>query len=546
MKRIASLPVLLLGVAAVSFAAPPRLIVVIGLDQFRPDYLVRFRDGFGEGGFRRLLDGGANFTAAAFTHANNVTGPGHAAMLSGSYGWTNGIVSNSWFDRASGKSIYCVEDPAARPVGGGSEGRSPLQLLTGTFGDQLREATGFRGRVISVALKDRAAILMGGKSPDGAYWFSDSVFVTSSYYRSVLPSWVETFNRSGAAQQYYGSVWDRLLPAGAYASMDVDDAPYEWGGNGLGRTFPHRIVGDDPQGRSPSYYQAMLSSPFGLDLLARFALTAIDSEQLGADDVPDLLCVSFSSIDYAGHAFGPDSHEMMDMVVRTDRMLAQFLDAIDRRVGLRNAVVVVTSDHGVTPIPEFLEKHAPALGARRIRPDRFRADCEAAMVRTFGEPPQGSRWILRLGHATVYLDRGALAARGIDAGAATRVLCDSMMRWADINAAVPVGELMASGGGPPLWEKFRRSIFPGRSGDLVYALRPYRVLDDGSEGADHGSPYSDDAHVPLLLFGAGIRPGAYTGPASPVDIAPTLSALTGINPPPGSEGRVLEEALQLP
>jgi predicted AlkP superfamily pyrophosphatase or phosphodiesterase len=531
-------------VPLVAADAAPRLILVVSLDQFRYDYLVRFQDRFGEGGFRRFMSAGANFANAAFEHANNVTGPGHAVLLSGSYGWTNGIATNSWYDRVAGKSIYCVEDPAVRPLGGGTEGRSPANMIGGTFGDQLRIHTGFRGKVISVSQKDRAAILMGGKMPNAAYWLADSVFVTSTYYMPALPPWVEAFNRSGAAQVFRGRRWERALPLEAYASMDSDDVPYEWGGAGLGRTFPHPITGDDPQGRSPSYYQAMLTSPFGMELLAQFALAAIDSERLGADDVTDLLCVSFSSSDYVGHAFGPHSQEMMDMVVQADRILAGFLDAIDSRVGLRNTIVVLSSDHGVSPIPEYLQREAPALGAHRIPSHQFRAFCESTMTRVYGQPPAGTRWVLRLGHATVYFDYTALRKYRLDPDAAAQVLADSLKRWPAVAAAVAVRDLITNSGGPPLWEKFRRSYFPGRTGDLVYAFQPFIVMDDGKEGADHGSPYPDDAHVPLMLYGPGIRPGVFMSEVSPADIAPTLSALLGVNIPPGCEGRVLIEALQ--
>jgi predicted AlkP superfamily pyrophosphatase or phosphodiesterase len=544
MKRSSSLLLLLLLFALAD--AAPRLIVVVNLDQCRYDYLVRFRDHFGRGGFRRLIDGGANFTSATFKHANNVTGPGHAVLLSGSYGWANGIITNSWFDRTTGRSVYCVDDPSARPVGGGSGGRSPVRMAGGTFGDQLRIHSGFKGHVISISHKDRAAILMGGKMPDAAYWMADSVFVSSTYYMSTLPSWVEAFNRSGAAQSYFGRIWDRALPVEAYALMDSDDVRYEWGGAGLGRAFPHPITGDNPHGLTQSYYQAMLTSPFGLDLLAQFAVMAVDSEHLGADDVTDLLCVSFSSTDYVGHAFGPNSQEVMDMTVQADRVLAGLLDAIDRRVGLANTIVVLTSDHGVSPIPEYLQREAPALGARRISSGRLREFCERTMSGMYGAPPTGSTWVLRLGHGTVYLDDVLLRKNHLERNAAAQRLADSLAQWPGVAFATSVHDLLSTAGGPPLREKFRRSLYPGRTGDLVFAFQPFIVMDDGTEGADHGAPYDLDAHVPLIFFGPGVRPGTYTGDVSPVDLAPTLSALTGIEFPPGRDGRVLSEAIAFP
>jgi predicted AlkP superfamily pyrophosphatase or phosphodiesterase len=540
MKRLFPFFLLLLSVTVAD--AAPRLIIVLSFDQFRYDYLVRFREHLGKEGFRRLIDGGANFTSVAYEHANTTTGPGHAVILSGTYGWTNGIVANSWFDRIQNRSVYCVEDRSVRPVGGGRDGRSPANMIGATFGDQLRIASGFRSRVISVSDKDRAAVLMGGKSANGAYWMADSAFVSSSYYMDSLPSWVTAFNRSGASQAYRGKRWERALPLEAYAAMDDDDVPYEWGGAGLGKTFPHPITGDTAGGQG-TYYDAMLTSPFGIDLLAKFALAAVEGEHLGEDEIPDLLCIGFSSTDLVGHAYGPNSQEVMDMAVQTDRILGGLLDAVDRRVGLRNTVIVVTADHGVTPIPEYLERRAPSFGAMRIASSRFKEYCESTMTRRYG-PPAGGRWLLRLGHGTLYLNPAALEKAGVDTDAAAHVLADSLLRFPGIAAAVSMHDLLTMPEGPPVWQRFRRSVFPGRTGDLVYAFKPFVVMDDGPEGADHGAPYADDSHVPLVLFGSGIHPGTYAMNAAPIDLAPTLSALLGVNAPPASEGRVLWEALQ--
>lgn len=541
MRRLLAL--LVAALIGVPTSSAPRLIVVVSLDQFRQDYLVRFGEHFGRGGFRLLMEQGAYFTGATFKHARNVTGPGHAVLLSGAYGWANGIVMNSWFDAPSGRSVYCVGDPDSRQVGAPGEGRSPVHAVGATFGDQLRLHTGFAGKVISVSLKDRAAVLMGGRTANGAYWMADSLFVSSTYYMSALPRWVEEFNRSGAVQAFWGRTWDRSLPAAAYRLMDRDDAEYEWGGLGLGRTFPRRITGDDPSARTVSYYDALRESPFGLDLLADFALAAVDAEELGRDDVPDLLCVGFSSTDYAGHAFGPHSQEMLDMVVRADGVLERFLSALDSRVGLRNVLVVLTSDHGVAPIPEYLQRHAPSLGAARISPRHYRETCDRVLAGAYGRPPGKESWIVRHGHGTVYLDRPALQSRGVDPDAAARLLADSLVRWPGVAAAISVKDLVTTGTRTTLLEKLRRSWYPGRVGDVVFVLKPFMVLDDGSEGADHGSPYDYDAHVPLIFFGPGVRAGTYARDVSPVDLAPTLSALTGIEFPAGRDGQVLIEAI---
>lgn len=525
--------------------AAPRLVVIISIDQFRYDYLTRFSEHFGRGGFNYLLDEGASFSNATFKHALNLTGAGHAVIASGSYGSTNGIIANNWYDGATRRNMYCVQDDSVRIVGARGPGKSPRNLIGSTFGDVLRMSTAFQSKVISVAGKDRAAILMGGHLANGVYWMAESLFVSSTYYMNDLPQWVQNFNRSGTINSYYGRVWEKVLPEDAYAMQDVDDAPYEDGGNGLGTAFPHRITGDDPSRLTGSYYHALGSSPFASEILDAFVREAIRSEKLGQRNVTDLLCIGFSANDIVGHAFGPNSHEVLDMTARTDRMLEGFFAFLDEEVGLRHCVIVLTSDHGVAPIPEFVLKHKHDAPAGRLGHARLEEYVNASLTKAYGALKKNQRWLDRIANNSIHLNPDALHEKKLTVEAAARVVAGDLITRPEIAVALTRSDLSTLHTVSDLELRMKRSFHPARSGDVFFALKPYYISDSWSTGTTHGQPYDYDAHVPVIFVGDGIRRGAYATEASPADIAPTLSALLGIEFPAGREGRVLVEALDL-
>ena len=514
----------------------PRLVMVIDVDQMRPDYLDRFRPWFGTGGFRLLLDRGARFTEARYLHADTSTCPGHAVMLTGAYGSVNGIVANEWYDVTRGREEYCAADRSVQILGGrsGAAGRSPRNLLAPTVGDVLKAETRGRGRVITISAKDRAAIMLGGAHPDAAWWMTDSLFVTSTWYRKQLPAWVREFNASRAVSRYRDTTWTRLLPAAEYAGAGPDDVAAEESGRGMGRTFPHPIGGR-------SFIAAFEHSPFSNEVVAQFAMRAVTEEGLGRDNTPDLLGVSFSAIDRVGHAYGPDSHEVMDVTLRLDRTLEQFFGFLDRTVGLRHVVIVLSSDHGAVPLPEVTAARRAGSGATRVHPDSIRAPVEAALVAKYG--PADSGWVLFNSGRFYYLNRPELKARGIALRDAERVARDALARVRWVHRAVTATELarQRSAGRS---SRALRSFHPGRSGDVYYELKPGVYPDAEPGGTGHGSPWDYDARVPLLWFGAGLKPGTYGGAASVADIAPTLAELLRVRAPAKSEGRVLREMLE--
>jgi hypothetical protein len=510
----------------------PRLVVVIAVDQLRADYMDRFRPYFSPGGFNLFLTRGARYAQARYEHATTSTCPGHAVILTGSYAMVNGIIANDWYDVRRGRETYCAEDTTTALIGSSEPGRSPRNLFGGTVGDVLKLATAGRSRVVTVSAKDRSAIMLGGHLADAAYWIVDTLFVTSTYYRADLPGWARKFNASGAISRYFGTRWERILPAAAYASLGPDDGPGEADESGMGLTFPHPIEGTD----------AFDHSPFLNDVVAEFAMRAVTAEELGRDTVPDILAVSFSANDRVGHTFGPESHEVMDVTVRLDRTLRTFFMHLDRTVGLANTLIVLTADHGVGPMPETLRRLRPSAAARRLHPAVIDSAVRHALQARWGAAP-GPGWVVYHDPPLLYLNLAAMASRRIPPEDARRVAQAAVQGIPGVHEVLTAAELSRDRGAGSMSGPVR-SFHPERSGDLYYQLQPYWMADDEASGAGHGSGWGYDQQVPLLWFGGRIASGVRQGPAAVADIAPTLSALLGLLAPGGSQGRVLTEMLR--
>ncbi len=528
-----------------SQAPRPRLVLVIAIDQFRPDYLQRFRRFFGPGGFNLLLSRGAHFTEAQYQHAVTWTCPGHAVILTGSHANVNGIIANTWFNPALRREEYCAADTSTHLIGSNGEGRSPRNLLDSTVGDRLKQATARRSKVVAIAGKDRSAIMLGGHLADAAYWTEDTLLVTSSYYMKQLPAWVHRFNASGPITRYRGSTWDRLLPRSAYRMAGRDDVAGEENPGGMGRTFPHQLsTGSSSLGNFISGFQ---TSPFENEVVVRFAIEVVKQEQLGQDDDPDLLAIGFSANDLVGHSYGPDSHEVMDVTVRTDRQLEQLFAFLSGHVGIDRLLVVLTSDHGVAPLPEVMRQRNPTVQAARIDGAVIAAAAERALRARYGDP-RGPAWMVRpawIMHRAwpwLYLNLSALEDRGVTVQEAEQVAGEALRRVPGVTRVLTGTELRQLRSGT-MRSGAELSFHPDRSGQLYCELAPYLVAESGGDGTNHGSPWTYDTQVPLLWFGAAIFPGTYREPAFVADIAPTLSALLGIDPPERSQGRLLREML---
>lgn len=531
---------------------PPKLAVVITVDQFRGDYFTRFGPFFGEGGFKRLLAGGTNFENSKHRHSITQTAPGHASILTGAFASAHGVTSNEWLDRATWDVINSVEDPAAPLVGispaelgpvavanPAKTGRSPRNLLVETVGDQLRAKFGDRTKIFAAANKDRSAILLGGKKADVAYWDENGKIVTSRYYRETLPPWVEAFNAERRVHATFGKTWDRLREVAIYDKLQgPDNDPAESDAVGLGRTFPHTIDGGNAS-ITPAFFTAFDNSPFATEFLAEFVQRAIREEKLGRHAATDLLCVSFSQVDAAGHTFGPESHEVMDAVLRIDRVIASLLDCLDREVGLAKCVIVVTADHGVAPLPERVIARDPAGSAGRVKIGELDTAVKQALDADFGPLGGGENWFTR-DNFGYHVRPEALAAKKLTADTVAKVMkraLGSLPYMAEVYtreellATEPTGESMRT--------LMRRSYREASDRDVVFAFKPY-FISTARGGSTHGQPYDYDTHVPQLYFGFGVPKGVTRNENVGVDdIAPTLSGLLGLPPPAHSVGKKL-------
>jgi predicted AlkP superfamily pyrophosphatase or phosphodiesterase len=518
-----------------------KLVVVISIDQLRPDYLQRFRRHFTRDGFNLFLRAGASFTEAHYRHSSTQTCPGHAVILTGSHANVNGIVANYWYNPSARRTEYCAADTLARLVGSRGEGRSPRNLRDSTVGDLLQRATGRRSRVIAIAGKDRSAIMMGGHQADAAYWTEDTLVVTSNYYMNELPLWVQRFNASGTVTQYRGATWSRILPPAAYSVAGADDVSAEEAVAGMGRTFPHRLS----RSLHAHFLTGFQTSPFENEVLLNFAMEAVRQEQLGADDVPDLLALGFSANDLVGHSYGPDSHEVLDMTVRTDRQLERFFTFLARQVGLDSVLIVLTSDHGVAPLPEVARRRVPAA---RIDASIIVAAAEKGLRTRFGTPRRSGllgrpNWIIHEAWPWLYLNLAGLEDRSIPVSEAEEIAKQALEQVPGVVRVVTGTELLRQRR-ERIHSRAELSFYPGRSGNIYYELSPYLVPSSEPNGTTHGSPWAYDTHVTLLWFGPGIVSGSYTEAVSVADVAPTISRLLGIRLPPRAQGRVLQEILR--
>ncbi len=515
----------------------PRLAVVISFDQLRYDYLERFSDHFGDGGFNLFLKKGANFANTHYRHSFTSTATGHAVILSGSHANTNGIMANSWLDRQTLEEIYCVADETAILVGAeDGEGLSPRNFLAFTVGDQLKLSSSNRSKVISIANKDRAAILMGGKMADGVYWLKNRKYLTSDYYQKILPPWVEEFNNLDRVGSYFGQKWNKLLPEEAYKSQGADNFLGERDSMGMGRTMP-KTIGGGENAPGDRFRYAFYYSPFGNDVLTELAKAAIINEKLGQRGVTDLLCIGYSANDAIGHQYGPDSHEVLDMTVRSDRMLEDFFSFLDREVGLSDCTIVLTADHGVAPLPEKILLMNDRVPAGRVRGEDILEAAGQTLDAAFGPLAGDGSWLAGLWD-NIYIRQSALEEKNLSPEKAEDVVKKAIEGLPFIQAAYTRGDLLKGQVTGKLGRQALLSFHPKRSGDVFYQLKPFYLKMLGG-GTNHGSPYSYDTHMPLLWYGIGVKPGLYTESAGVSDLAPTLSHILRIDAPPLSTGKIL-------
>jgi hypothetical protein len=499
----------------------PTLVVLVVVDQMRADYLQRFRPHF-HGGLARMLDQGAVFEQAFQDHGVTETAPGHATMLSGRHPASTSIIIN---ERG-------VPDSAAPLLEAPDLGASPRRFRGTALYDWMAARYPL-SRALSVSRKDRSAILPVGRSRAGGqvYWFRNARFTTSRYYADTLPGWVRAFNARAEPARRPGLAWELLLPPDAYP--EPDSVPFEHRGRDV--VFPHRLP--DDSGRAAA---RVIEMPWMDSLILAFALEGVDQLRLGAEDRPDLLVVSLSTTDHVGHAFGPDSREVHDQVVRVDRYLGPFLDSLFARRDPRRVLVALTSDHGITPMPEVARAQRNDTAAGYVGIDSV---IRAARVSLEAQAGPG-RWLPYRDHGMILLDRQGLAARGVDVDSVAEDLAERFRALPGV-AQVDTRRTLARADTTRdvAARRWIHHLGPGDSAEVMVTPLPGRYFARTGEAA-HGQPSDDDAHVPLIIMGTGVRPGRYPARAAVVDLAPTLARLLGVAPLERVDGRVLIEALE--
>ncbi|MGD0793195.1 MAG: alkaline phosphatase family protein [Terriglobales bacterium] len=525
---LGSIPLLLTPAAfASAYNARPKLVVVIVIDQFRGDYLERYRDQFGDGGFRVFLDRGAYFTACNYDYANTRTAPGHSTLFTGSYTSGHGIIANEWWDPRKKKRVTSVEDDTTKLVGSSNTGpgASPHNLLSDTLGDELKLATGGKSRVFAVSLKDRAAVLSAGFSGDAAYWIDPKSgdWITSTYYRPDLPDWVRNFNTSHRAQKFWNREW-----------KDSD-------GNILGSTAPRTGRDGTPAG----FYEVVGSTPFANDYQLEFAKELVLYEKLGAGAATDLLVISLSANDILGHQVGPDSPQMRGMALELDRSLAEFFGFLGHQIGMANVWMALSADHGVAPLPEFAK--TLRLPAANLDAKALREQINSRLAKKYAKKAD---YLLDLDYPLAWLSEDAFAGLFVGHSAGQKESeaeadAGEAMKQAGLAGYFTKSQLAR--GETPATEAGRRYAhsYSPEGGWYVIGI-PSPFLVGTAKGTDHASPFSYDTHVPLAFYGLAFQPGIYRTHAEPVDLAVTLASLLGINAPAQATGRVLTEALQPP
>lgn len=531
------------GPAAAIAPGAPALVVVIVIDGLPQEQVVKYRDQYGNGGFRLFLDRGSWYANAHHGHAVTLTAPGHASVLTGSYPYRNGIIANEWIDRNTLAQVYCTEDAAHRYIGeetGKLDGTSPARLRVSTLGDELRYATGNLSKVVTVSGKDRGAILLAGKTGT-AYMYMDKSgrFASSTYYMKAHPDWHARYYAGQPQDKWFGETWSPSLPDAAYARSSPANQPWHGDLSGMGRSFPFKLA----RGTKPdaAYYAALMRTPFGDEATLDFAKAAIEGERLGRNPagVPDLLGISLSTHDYVNHAFGPESHISHDHLLRVDRALARFFDFLDQGIGLRNVAIVLTADHGFMNVPDFVS----AQGMAGARPNSLKlmGALNTHLTKQFGP----GNLALRFSYPSILLDQALIASKGLKAGeieeaAARFLMSDPAIAMVYTRTQLESGALAP---GIPLSTQVLRAWHRELSGDLYVVQKPYAIF--SSNSATHGSPYAYDTNVPLMFYGSRwFRPGKQSREAAVVDIARTLAYVLEVRPPAASEGRMLREILK--
>lgn len=518
-------------------ATKPKLIVGLVVDQMRNDYVYRYWNRYGTGGFKRLINEGYYLSNAHYNYVPTFTGPGHSSIYTGTTPRIHGIIANEWFDKDQKKQIYCVDDETVRSVGTLSKNgkKSPSKQLSSTIGDELKLSSNGRSKVFAIALKDRSAILPAGHNADGAFWFDDSTanFVSSSWYMKELPTWLKEFNAKELSKKYLKTGWNTKYPIQTYTNSLTDNNAYEKASNKKAEpTFPYSYE-SQINGNNLGIIKA---TPHGNTITKDVAIACLKGESLGKDEYTDILAISFSSPDIIAHSYGPRSVEMEDVYLRLDKEIEEFLKVLDTEVGAGNYVLFLTADHGGADVPAHLmDEQIPA--------GYLTSDKVLTLVRRyFQKTYNDSSIVLDVNNEQIFLDEAFIAR--FEKAYLEQKLADYLITIKGIAEAYP-SAVIKNSAYPE--RDIRQLIQNGYnhklSGNVAYVLEP-AWMDYMNKGTTHGAAYNYDTHVPLIFYGKGIEKGKNSTYTRITQIAPTISELMKINYPNGCTDDCIQTLLK--
>jgi len=516
----------------------PKLVVGIVVDQMRYDYLTRFENKYGNRGFNRLISEGYNCKNHHFNYIPTYTAPGHASIYTGTTPRYHGVISNSWYDKSTKRTVYCAGDQNVLSVGTSTVAgkMSPHRMLSTTFADENRLFTQMQGKTIGISLKDRGAILPAGHTANAAYWFTggkEGNMVTSSFYMTELPKWVNAFNASKTVENYL-TPWDTLYDIEKYSESGTDLNDYEGGFYGKETpTFPYDLK---TLSLSNGDFDILRTTPFGNSIVTDFAIAAIKGEKLGSDDVTDVLAISYSSTDYIGHNFGVNSKEIEDTYIRLDKEIERLLDYLDGKIGRGEYTLFLTSDHGAVNVPGYLK--SLNIPAGYLKNTDTRQKLNMFMTTTF----RSADLIENISNSQVFLNHEKITEMKLDLGEVQEAIVNELITYEHIDKVFTANAMRNTYFDGGIEKILQNGFHQKRSGDVIIVNNP-SLISYSTTGSTHGSGYNYDTHVPLIFFGNGIKPGSTYEKTIVSDVAPTISALLNISFPNAATGKPLTDVL---
>ena len=515
----------------------PKLVVGIVVDQMKYQYLTKYWKHYSEGGFKRLINKGFNAKSNHYGYAQTSTGPGHTTVATGTHPGVHGIIGNSWFNKKTKKSVYCVDDMNYNTVGSSTDRgkKSPTNLLTTTLSDENRIATNFIGKTIGVAIKDRGSILSSGHTANAAYWFDskEGSFISSTYYLTSLPSWAQEFNDSRHIDSYL-KPWETYYDISTYIESGPDMNEYESNFSGEENPiFPHNFkIKNDKTGKP--YYGSISSTPFGNSLVTDFSIKAIEGEKLGEDNITDFLLIDFSSTDYVGHQFGTNSKEVQDTYIRLDKEIERLLNYFDNKIGKNNYTLFLTADHGASDSPGFLKDNK--IPINYFNSKKFKRHIEKALIKSFG-----SKYVIaNNSNQQIFLNHEYIEKLNLNLESVKNRVIEIIQSFPGIDNVYSSNQILNEND-DHFVTLIRNGFNKNISGDIVFTIMPNWVY--YRKGSTHGRRFNHHTHVPLILFGNGIKKGSISRETDVIDIAPTIASVLGINSPNASTGKVIFEAI---